>query len=341
MKIVVAMGGPSFEHEISLKSGAAVAQALAARGHEVGTLIIGQDARFSWSAAFGAEPGPPAPPLQVVQDMVDQKVAGVFLALHGAGGEDGCIQALLEWAGLPYTGAGVFGSAFAMNKCVFKALVVDRGHQTPEHLNIDVHQWRETPEEVIRQGLFGPGLPGVLKVASAGSSHGVYMIDEATQIPGFLDDAFTKDQMVLWEKRIFGTELTMAVYGEADGELLTLPAVEIVPCKNDYFDLASKYETGGAEEICPARIEAEVVQELEIMACDLHRLLGLSGISRTDAILSEGELFLLETNTIPGLTPASIVPKALATADLDAGAFFEKMVVDSLARPLLFRHDRS
>ncbi|MCA9320076.1 MAG: D-alanine--D-alanine ligase, partial [Planctomycetes bacterium] len=153
--------------------------------------------------------------------------------------------------------------------------------------------------------------------ANSGSSHGVSIVDDRSQLEAALESAFSIDQLVLWESYVRGVELTCAVFGEAtDPELTVFPLVEIVP-KARFFDLASKYDDGGAQEIVPARVPASVADDLGRMSRRLHRLMGASGMTRTDAILGPDGLVLLETNTIPGLTPASLYPKAAAGAGVD------------------------
>ncbi len=325
MFIVVVMGGVSSEHDISLESGQSVVSALAARGHQVEPLVIEKDGSFTFRDQTQS-------PLDTTQELIRSQVEAVFLTLHGVGGEDGYIQAWFAWAGIPYTGSDLSASALAINKCTFKAVLLDRGLPTPRHLNVAFQDWQRDPELVLRNGEDGPGYPAILKVASAGSSYGVVKVGDRADARRKLDDLFSQDHWVIWESCIKGRELTVPVYADSQGCLQTLPVVEIVPQIGEFFDLASKYEEGGAKEIVPAVIDSELSAQVCDLAKKTHLLAGCQGLSRTDFMVGDEGPMILEINTSPGLTPASLVPKSLAAAGLESGAFFEGLIQEAMSR---------
>ncbi len=330
MFIAVAMGGPSPEHDVSLESGASVVQALLARGHRVESLIIGPDGAFRFA-------GKTKSPIETTRRMLAAGVDAVFLALHGFGGEDGHIQAWFEWTGLPYTGAGLASSALAINKSTFKAVLVDCGLPTPLHINIHKNDWRSDPELMVAQAMAGPGLPAMLKVSSGGSSHGVVLVRDQEQARLEAARLFSQDAMIVWEALAIGDEFSVPTYKLPDGELAALPVIKIIPQKGDYFDLASKYEEGGAEEIVPAPISAELASQMKELAIRCHGLIGARGLARTDFIVGPDGPVILEINSIPGLTPASLAPKAMQAAGIDMGALCEELLKDALNRPLIYQ----
>ncbi len=325
MFIVVVMGGVSSEHDISLESGQSVVSALLARGHQVEPLVIEKNGTFTFRHQTQS-------PLETTQELVRSQVEAIFLTLHGVGGEDGYIQAWFAWAGIPYTGSDLPASALAINKCTFKAVLLDRGLPTPRHVNISSQDWLRDHESALKNGEEGPGYPAILKVASAGSSYGVVKVVDRAEARKKLDELFRQDRWVIWESCVKGRELTVPVYADRQGVLQTLPVVEIVPQIGEFFDLASKYEKGGASEIVPADIDPVLAAQVCDLAKKTHTLAGCQGLSRTDFMVGDEGPMILEINTAPGLTPASLVPKSLAAAGLDFGAFFEGLIEEAMSR---------
>lgn len=332
MKIVVLAGGISTERQVSLVSGTDICRALRQQGHEaiLVDLYLGMpNWKDSWESAFSTADGfcsqvsvgRNAPSLEEVRRMRPDPECRVgpgvlelcrcadlvFLGLHGEDGEDGKVQAMLELLGIPYTGSGYLGSAMAMDKIVTKRVMEQNGIRTPA--------WREVlvTEDSIPALLRELTVPCVVKTPKGGSSIGVMLPDTMEELEHALREAAVFSPRVLIEEKITGRELTVPVL---DGR--SLAAVEIVPPEGTYFDYIAKYqstEEGGATEICPARITEAQAAEMGEMALRLHNALGLAVYSRTDFLLdADGTPWCLEINTLPGMTPASLLPKSAAVA---------------------------
>ena len=244
----------------------------------------------------------------------------VFLALHGSCGEDGRIQATLDLLGVPYTGSGYLGSGMAMDKSVTKRMMDSLGIRTaPWH---DIHY---TESDIPRLAEELP-VPCAVKIVNGGSSIGVALPDTKEQLEKALRDLLRYGDHVVVEQKIKGREIQIAVLGDG-----YLPAVEIIP-KGAYFDYESKYQAGGAVELCPAPITDAAWKQVGEMALKLHKGLGLSVYSRSDFILDEnGQAWCLEINTLPGMTPTSLVPQEAAQVGLSYGDLCQRIVDESLA----------
>ena len=289
-KVGVLMGGPSSERGISLKSGKAVLSAL---------LDLGVD-------AVG---------IDITTDNVDENIKLlknynlnlVFIVLHGRFGEDGTIQRILEGMNLPYTASGVSASCLAMDKIGSLKIFKDGGLNVPKSnfLEKNVYQKNRVYENNL-------GLPLVIKPANHGSSIGLSLVEVNAQIACAIELAFQFDERIIIEEYIFGRELTVGVLGEE-----ALPVIEIIS-KNKFFDFAAKYHEGLTEYIIPAHLDEEVAKKVQKAALTAHKLLGCQGCSRTDIILNKEELpYILEVNTIPGMTATSLLPKAAKITGID------------------------
>ena len=243
----------------------------------------------------------------------------VFLALHGACGEDGRIQATLDLLGVPYTGSDYISSAMAMDKSITKRFMDSAGIRTAPWRSI-----RYTAEDIPRltEEL---EVPCAVKIVNGGSSIGVELPDTREELAAALRSILRYGDHVVVEKKIRGRELTVAVLGDR-----YLPAVEIIP-NAEYFNYETKYQAGGAREVCPAPVTAEQWREMGEMALKLHRALGLSVYSRTDFLLDgDGVPWCLEVNTLPGMTPTSLVPQEAAAVGLSYAELCETIVMESL-----------
>jgi D-alanine-D-alanine ligase len=277
-KVAVLLGGRSSEREVSLKTGAACAGALRARGYDVTEL----DAD-----------------LEIAARLREARIDVAFVALHGRFGEDGCVQGLLESMGIPYTGSGVAASAMGMDKVVSKALF--------QALGLSVIPYRSFPQEkaeAIRTSDLPFALPCVVKPAGEGSSVGVQIVKDGAQLAAACVEAARYKGDVVVERYVKGTEVNVAVL---DGK--ALGAIEIQPA-NEFYDYAAKYTAGTTQYFYPARIpEAHARRVLEA-AETAHRGLGCAGVSRVDFIVAgDGTPYILEVNTLPGMTATSLVPK--------------------------------
>lgn len=345
MKIVVLAGGLSTERHVALVSGTGVCRALRERGHQaiLVDMFLGlENYSGRLEDIFDAPDGlcsdvrveSEAPDLEAVRrsrrdqspSLLGKDVLKVcmmadivFLALHGECGEDGRIQATLDLLGVPYTGSGYLGSGMAMDKSVTKRFMDAEGIRTAPWHNI-VYSEADIPQLVEKLEV-----PCAVKTVNGGSSIGVELPDTKEKLADALHHMLRFGNHVVVEKKISGREIQVAVLGDT-----YLPAVEIIP-KGAYFDYVSKYQKDGAVEICPAPITDEEWKQIGEMALKLHRALGLSVYSRTDFILdSEGRAWCLEVNTLPGMTPTSLVPQEAAQAGLSYGELCEKIVEESL-----------
>ena len=301
-RVALLCGGNSPEREVSLKGGAAVERALVSRGHEV--------VRFD----------PPKDLPSLAQRAGEFDLA--FLVLHGPGGEDGSIQGFLDSLGLPYQGAGVQGSVLAIHKGLSSLLYKEAGLPVPPGRVFPRHESREIPE-LCRQ----LGYPVVIKPATQGSSLGLSVVKHPEELPQALDRAFSLDHEVVVEKFLSGREITVGVLGEE-----ALPVVEIVPKKSAYFDYETKYTPGAAHEICPAPLPEPLSRRAREYALRAHRALKLRHYSRTDMIVVEEKIYLLETNTIPGMTETSLLPLAARVWGLSFEDLVETLLLMALEK---------
>ncbi|MFH1354759.1 MAG: D-alanine--D-alanine ligase [Candidatus Omnitrophota bacterium] len=289
-KVGVLMGGPSSERKISLKSGKAVYCALKDANIDVALLDIKTD-KIRENARL----------------IRSHKLNCAFVALHGRFGEDGQIQSILENLKITYTGSGVAASKLAMDKAASRAIFKTYGLHVPKSLVIERSSYSKS-----RKSLHSLGMPLVIKPVSHGSSIGLSIVREGKDLDKALDQAFVFDRKVIAEEYIEGRELTVGILGD-----YALPAVEIIP-KKLFFDFQAKYQPGMTSYIVPAKLDLNSARKIKQAALSAHLLLGCSGFSRTDIILSTDNLpYILEVNTIPGLTQTSLLPKAAKSVGID------------------------
>lgn len=289
-KVALIAGGTSGERTVSLASKEGAQTALEQAGYQV-----------EWF-----DPADKTDLVRLIEG--DHDVA--FLALHGKGGEDGTIQGFLEIIGMPYTGSGVFSSALCIDKQKAKTFYEANGVKTPASAYVrdgDPFNAAEIVQEL--------GQKCVVKAATEGSSLGIYIVEGADAVEQAIQEALELDSAVLIEQYIAGTELTVVVLGEGDGAT-ALPIIEIIP-RAESYDYDSKYAPGGSEHICPARLSAEDTERIKATAVAAHNALSCQGVSRTDFILDEeGNAWVLETNTLPGMTTTSLLPDAARAAGI-------------------------
>jgi D-alanine-D-alanine ligase len=299
IKVALLAGGKSGEREVSLCGAEEVYKALDASKYEVKRYDPATD-----MAQLAAE-----------ADNLDV----AFILLHGVLGEDGAVQGFLDLLSLPYQGSGVLGSALAMDKDLAKTIYKNNSLPTPAWLMADPIDARSN--RLIEQ----LGLPLVIKPVRQGSSIGMSIAHNAAELADGIDKAFKYDKDVIIEQFVSGREITVGVIGNE--ELAALPLVEIIPgSEHPFFDYQAKYQTGASLEICPAQIEPQLAQTASDYAIKAHKSLKLRGYSRTDMIVNEQGIFLLETNTIPGMTPTSLLPQAAAVAGLSFSELLDKLL---------------
>jgi D-alanine-D-alanine ligase len=289
-KIGVLMGGLSAEREVSLNSGAAVHQALLAQGYDAVAIDVGRN-------------------LAAVLER--EGIQAAFIALHGRYGEDGCIQGMLELMQIPYTGSGVLASALAMHKLFSKQTFTAEGILTAPFR----HFRRGEP---VHPAELPFGLPLVVKPAQEGSSVGISIVREEKQLAPALELAFRHDSDILVEQYIKGQEVQVGILNDRP-----IGAIEIVP-KGEFYDYEAKYTDGMAEHIFPARLAPALYEKALQTGLAAHRSLGCSGYSRVDLLITaHDECYVLEVNTLPGMTALSLLPEIAAKG---AGLSFEALV---------------
>jgi len=284
LKVAVLMGGTSAEREVSLSTGRQILGALDESRYAIASLDT-SDVPALLGALAAERPGV------------------VVIALHGRGGEDGTVQGMLEVLGLPYTGSGVLASALAMDKAMCKRVLTGVGVLMPQDVT-------------LRRGEMPAAgdvpLPCIVKPNAQGSTIGMAVVRDWAEMDAAVALAFRHDDTVLVEQFLAGTEITVPILGNGDLEIL--PIVEIVP-RGGFYDYEAKYTAGATDEIVPARIPDDVAAGARRIARLCHRTLGCRGMSRTDMIVTvSGEIYTLEINTIPGMTPTSLLPRSAQAA---------------------------
>lgn len=340
-RVIVMMGGPSSEHDVSMASGAEVFKALKSTGQfEVQGVIISRDGQWSLTASApevlpkpGEASARPMPRSETIRGVsLLSEADAVFLAFHGPFGEDGTLQGLLQTLSIPYTGSGPLASALAMNKAMAKQLFQYHGLKTPRGIELKSGLIRASIANAVQAIEATLAYPLVVKPNLGGSSLGVSLADRPNELEQALQLAVRYDADVLVEERLVGRELTCAVLEDVDGTTRALPVIEIIPHRDRFFDFASKYEDGGSDEICPADLTEEQSREVQHAALLAHQALGCRGFSRSDIFLTEGGPVVVETNTIPGMTPNSLLPKAARAAGIPFPDLLAHLVRLSLRR---------
>jgi len=325
LNVVVLRGGPSAEHDVSLATGQMVFEALDKEKYNATAITISKDGKwllpksgFKFINGNGNE--------KQLVPMEGGKVIGqfksarkpidvVFLALHGTYGEDGSIQGLFELTGLPYTGSGVLASALGLDKEMTKKILKAEKIPTPKYF-------------IFSKGnhisLKKVKFPCVVKPVAQGSSVGVSIVQKPSQLKKAINAARQFDGRVMIEEFIEGREITAGVLGNK--KLRALPLIEIKPKISDFFDYKAKYEAGGSEEICPAPIVSALAKRIQDLAVRIHKALGCGGVTRTDFILHGSQPYVLEINTLPGLTRTSLIPQAAAKAGINFSELLDRLI---------------
>jgi D-alanine-D-alanine ligase len=299
IRVAVLMGGRSAEREVSLNSGAQVAKALDSAGFDVVSIDSGDD--------------------EFVVALAGAQAHVVFICLHGRYGEDGTVQGLCELLELPYVGSGVLASALAIDKVMSKHFFTHAGLTTPDYAVLHRHELYDV--NALVESL---GEKTVVKPANEGSSVGMTIVHSASELPDAIEKAFGFDRVVLVERFVAGVEVTVAVLG--NDEAVALPTLEIQP-EHEFYDYDSKYVPGMSRHIIPAGVPEAAREECQRLAISAHKTLGCRGISRSDTIVEpDGSVWLLETNTIPGMTSTSLVPDAARAAGIEFPEFCTMLV---------------
>jgi len=300
-KIAVLLGGKSAEREISLKTGNAVVNALINLGHNVKSIDTKED---------------------FIDDLKQFHPDLVFIALHGPFGEDGKVQGLLEILGYPYTGCGVLASALASNKIYTKRILKEAEIPTPKFFTIKEKDYLENPVEIENLLLKKFNLPLVIKAPNQGSTIGIYFAKQKNDLNPMILEAFKFEKEILIEEFILGREVTVAIMG--NDELQILPTIEIVSnTGTGVYDYTAKYSKGMSDHIIPARLNESVIKTINILAEKSYRSLGCRGFARVDFLVKNDiNPYVLEVNTIPGMTETSLFPETA----LSVGISFDELI---------------
>ena len=348
MKIVVLAGGLSTERDVSFKTGEMVTKALRENGHQVILLDVFMgysdkeedltgifDRAEAVSVKVAAIPET-APDLEKVKaqrkDQSDNffgpnvielcRMADiVFMALHGENGENGKIQAAFDLFGIRYTGTGYLGSALAMNKGMAKQLFLENGIPTPRGTSL------KRGEDAAKIETCGIHFPCVVKPCSGGSSIGVSIVHDKAEYEQALKEAFRWENELVIEEYVKGRELSVGVI-----DFQALPIIEIAPVEG-FYDYKNKYKAGSTVETCPAELSEQITKEMQGYAEKVAEVLGLNTYSRTDFLLdAEDHIFCLEANTLPGMTPTSLLPQEAKVTGVDFNQLCEKLIESSMRK---------
>ena len=304
LNLALLSGGISSEREVSLNSGDQVFEALDKEKYN----ILRYDPKTDLERLITDSP----------------RIDAALIILHGPYGEDGTVQGLLDLLRIPYQGSGVLGSAVAMNKIASKQLYEKAGVPTPPYLVL-----QNGSDMNLDTCASKFGFPMVVKPVVGGSSVGMSIVRSESDFQPAFDVAVAEDKTVLVEPYIEGIELTVGVIGNRDLE--AFPVIEIVPDDaHEFFDYEAKYSAGVTEEICPARIDDEMTRKAQSYAKLAHQTLYCKGYSRTDMILKDRDIYVLETNTIPGMTATSLLPQAASAAGLSFSQLLDRLIELSL-----------
>ncbi len=305
IRLALLSGGISSERAVSLNSGKQVFDALDKDRYDIALYDPKTDLK------------------QLVMDA--EGIDAALIILHGPFGEDGTVQGLLDLLDIPYQGSGVLGSAIAMNKRVSKKLFEAAQIPMPAYFSFSMNDTIDT--SAVAGEL---GLPLVVKPACAGSSVGMTIVKDEKDLDAAVALGFVHDDTILIETYIKGIELTCGVLG--NDTLEALPVIEIIPGEgHEFFDYTAKYTVGATREICPARIDDTITQKVQELAIKAHQALYLKGYSRTDMILSGNNIFVLETNTIPGMTATSLYPQSAEAAGISFTKLLDRLIDLSMA----------
>ena len=296
MRVAVVCGGRSSEHDVSLNSGAAVREGVAAAGHEVLDVRIARSGAWQHDGSVLAlEPGGGL-----------LGADAVFPVLHGPFGEDGTVQGLLELLDVPYVGAGVLASSLCMDKVVFKEVLAAAGVPQVAYVAVREPRWQSEPS-AVRAELAELGLPLFVKPARLGSSVGIVKVTEADEIDGALETAFGHDGLVIAEAFSSGMEVECSVLGLGSPEASIPGEIELQGA--DWYDYEAKYSPGGMELVVPARIPDAVAEEVRRLAVETFVRVGCAGLARVDFFVEGDHVIVNELNTMPGFTQTSVYPK--------------------------------
>ena len=317
-KILLIYGGPSGEHEVSLKSADIISRNLDVSKYDVYKVLIHKDETWQFL--------PDDKKLDLGQAIshisAEHFDAAAFIAVHGLFGEDGRLQALLEGIHLPYTGSSSSVSAIAMDKSASNLVYASAGLMVSSFVTLNITD-KLYKIETLK-------FPVIVKPLRGGSSIGLSKVENKDGIKSALDEGFKHDENVIIQEFVKGREITCGVLEDQNGMPFALPPTEIISAEGGLFDYKAKYVSGASKEITPPGLAADKIKEVQDLAVRAHRVLGCSGISRSDFILKDDSWYILETNTIPGMTETSLIPQEAKAAGISPSELLDIVIASAL-----------
>jgi D-alanine-D-alanine ligase len=320
-RVAVLAGGRSSEHEVSLTSGASVADGLRTAGHAVTEIQIGRDGVWRRDGD----------PVTVALGSRLPDVDVVFPVLHGPFGEDGTVQGLLECLDVPYVGAGVLASALCMNKVVFKQLMAEQGVPQVEYRAVDQLAYAADPEATA-QAVAELGYPVFVKPARLGSSVGIARVADPSELPAALATAFGHDSVVIVEAFAAGREVECSVLGNGDPIASEPGEILLAAGEGGWYDYKAKYTEGGMRLVVPVRVEPEVRDRIRALAVRTFTASGCQGLARVDFFVIGSDVLVNELNTMPGFTPTSVFGSLFAASGIEYPELLDRLIALALER---------
>lgn len=344
INVAVIMGGRSTEHAISIDTGTNIINSLDLDKYNVKPLKIEKNGKWIITPGYIRSLSQPINKKELshyqsgiipvnatigLDRVCKDKIDVVFIALHGKYGEDGTIQGFLDMMGIPYTGSGVMASALAMNKIKTMEMYRYHGLTVPDYISIDEKYFKDKFPSLHREIASTLGYPFVLKPIDGGSSAATFLITHPEMLIKAVVKGFKVSERLLLQKYIKGDEVTCAILDTGE-ESVALPPTQIIPLNSEFFDASAKYKKGATKEITPPLLPPQVILKIQEIGLKAHKILECSGLSRTDMIIQKNNYYVLETNTIPGMTKTSLYPQAAAKMGISFSQLLDKLIVHAI-----------
>ena len=339
INVAVLMGGRTAEHEVSLNTGKVIVNAIDKNKYNVKPIVITKTGKWLVPKGYLAQSNftqldahkfdiVPITTGNALDRAVEEKIDVVFIAMHGPMGEDGTVQGLLELADLPYTGSNVLSSSLAMNKVMSRRMFEYVGLTVPKGIDFNIWDWKKSQPQIMSEFRANIGFPCVLKPVELGSSVGISIPESEEDFLKGLADVFEHSNDVLVEEYIDGKEVTCAVLGAINGEEpIPLIPTQIIPKTSRFFDYEAKYTSGATDEITPPKdFHGEMIERIQEIAVIAHKSLACGGMSRTDMMIKDDNIYVIELNTIPGMTELSLYPQAAKAANIEFSELLDKII---------------
>jgi len=334
INVIILTGGPSTEHEVSINTGRVILGALDKNKYNIQPIVIdekgkwlppAESAKLLASGGVGAKKNASTGEITISEIKSEAKTDIVFIAMHGKYGEDGTVQGLLEAAGILYTGSGILASALAMDKIKSSELFIAHGITVPIFVSYGIREWEKNRITILKDIARKIGVPCIVKPPCGGSSVGITVVKNQKDLVRAVKNALKLENRVMIQKYITGDEVTCAILDDGKSPFALSPT-QIIPKSAEFFDYQAKYTTGASEEITPPRLPSGIIKKIQSIALSAHKILGCAGMSRTDMIVSGEKIYVLETNTIPGMTATSLLPQAAKVAGISFPKLLDKII---------------